>query len=368
MATPEEVRLTAVYLWDGPAPGARGDAEEDRPRINVLLADPKMACGTGVIVCPGGGYNVRAMDYEGLQVAQWLNSLGNSAFLLPYRIRNAGYTPEDAFADGVRAVRFVRHHAAEYGVDPRRIGMIGFSAGGHLIARVAVEHDAGDPQAADPVERAPSRPDFVLLIYTPSRGWLQTLQERPSAADLPPAFIFHTTNDQLVPVESALEILRGWKASGAEAELHVFGGYGPHGVGLASGLPGAQDWPSLAAVWMRRSGLLTGKERVAVEGRVTVDGAPSGSAWVTFVPLDSDHDPIAAVTAGLEDGAFSLDAAHGPVTGRHRIEVRVYCKQFLTVPSQADLRTYTSASPGGEPLQADLRPGRNRVDIAIASA
>ncbi len=167
LAPVEKVDLSPVYLWDGAAPGAKGSADEDRPRINVLRADPKDACGTGVIVCPGGGYSVRAMDYEGLQVAQWLNSLGIDAFLLSYRVGNAGYARDDAFADGTRAVRYVRHHAADYGVDPNRIGMIGFSAGAHLSLRAATDNDAGDADAADPVERESSRPDFVLLIYTP---------------------------------------------------------------------------------------------------------------------------------------------------------------------------------------------------------
>ncbi len=369
LAPLEKVELPTVYLYDGQAPGAKGDADEDRPRLNIMRADPKGACGTGVIVCPGGGYNVRAMDYEGVQVAQWLNSLGIDAFLLSYRVRNAGYTPDDAFADGTRAVRYVRHHAAEYSVDQKRIGMIGFSAGAHLSLRVATDNDAGNADAADPVERESSRPDFVLLIYTPGLGWGRQDATTPAApaAGLPPAFIFHTANDQLVPVDNALETFRHWKASGAEAELHVFGGYGPHGVGMASGLPGAQQWPELAGVWMRRNALLTGKERVSVEGQVTIDGTSSGSAWVTFIPVDSDHDPIAAVGANLKDGTFHLDAKYGPVVGRCRVEVRQYCRQFLTVPSQTELHTYTSASPAGGPILVDLHPGSNKVEIAITT-
>jgi len=367
LATPEDVPLPSVYLYDGPAPGAKGDADEDRPHLNILRADPQNACGAAVIVCPGGGYNVRAMDYEGLQVARWLNTLGVDAFLLSYRVKKFGYTAEDAFVDGRRAIRWVRHNAERYGVDPRRIGMIGFSAGGHLAARVAAEHDAGDAEAADPVERQSSRPDFALLIYTPVRGRLVE-GEAPPAADLPPTFLCHTSGDTLVSPYSALDYYRRLRDAGAEVELHVFGGYGPHGTGMATGLPGTQRWPELAGIWMRRNALLTGKERVSVEGRVTVDGASSGSAWVTFIPVDSDHDPIAAARTNLKDGTFSLDATHGPVPGRHRVEVRQYCKQFLTVPSMAGERTYTSARPDSdEPILVDLKPGRNEVNIAIVT-
>jgi len=368
-ATPEEVSLPTHDIWDGPAPGAKGQADEDRPCISVLRADPARACGTAVIVCPGGGYNVRAMDYEGLQVAQWLNGIGVDAFLLSYRVKKFGYTPDDALADGQRAVRWVRHHAAEFGIDPRRIGMVGFSAGGHLIARVAEEPGEGVPDAADPVERESSRPDFLMLIYAPLGGHRPIpaiVKTSPAQTAPPPAFIFHTSGDTLIPAEGALNYYRELRAAGAEAELHIFGGYGPHGIGLASGLPGAQEWPRLAASWMRRNAFLTGKERVSVRGRVTVDDESVGTAWVTFYPIDSESEPIAAARTNLADGTFSLDAADGPVTGRHRVEVRQVCRQFLTVPSQAEEHVYTELSPDAQgPIVVLLEPGENTVNIAI---
>ncbi len=369
LATPEEVELTTVQLWGGPAPGARRDTDEDRPRLDVLQADPESACGTAVIVCPGGGYNVRAMDYEGLQVARWLNGLGVHAFVLSYRVRRFGYDRDDAFADGRRAVRWVRHNAETYGVDPRRIGMIGFSAGGNLISRVALGNDPGDPDAADPVERQSCRPDFVMLIYTPMRRPGGDEEAPPAGADPgPPAFICHTAGDHVVSPGGVLEYLGALREAGVEVEIHVFGGYGPHGVGLASGLPGARAWPDLAASWMRNSGFMTAKERVSVEGEVVVDGASSGLARVTFIPVESDHDPIAGVLADLKTGAFKLDAKYGPVPGLHRVEVRQVCKQFLTVPTMNGEILHTRAAPGDkEPLTVNLTPGHNVVSIAIST-
>ncbi len=171
-----------------------------------------------------------------------------------------------------------------------------------------------------------------------------------------------------MPVDNALETFRFWKASGAEAELHVFGGYGPHGVGMASGLPGAQDWPELAASWMRRSALLTGKERVSVEGQVTIDGASSGSAWVTFIPVDSDHDPVAAVGTNLKDGTFHLDAKYGPVTGRCRVEVRQVLPPVPGRPlADGAAHLHQRSARAATPILVDLHPGRNKVDIAITT-
>jgi acetyl esterase/lipase len=368
---PETVELPTVYLWEGDAPGAEGEDEEDRPRLNVVAPSPERACGTAVIVCPGGGYNVRAMDWEGLQVARWLGELGVHAFILSYRVRNHGYGPAEAFVDGRRAVRRVRRHADEYGIDPGRIGAVGFSAGAHLVSRLTLEHDPGDADAGDPVERESSRPDFAMLIYCPNPGTRRGEEEEgpsPVNAATPPTFIMHTARDELLSPDPMLEHVRALREAGVETELHVFGGYGPHGIGMATGLPGAEEWPALAALWMRRSAFLTGKERVAVEGRITIDGKAPEMARITFIPVESDHDPIAAVRTGKPLGTFQLQAEHGPVTGRHRVEVRLVCRRFLTVPSQQDIVLYTKASPDAEgPLTLDLHPGTNAVNLDITT-
>jgi len=366
---PDTVEVPTAYLWEGAAPGAKGQDEEDRPRLNIIAPPPDRACGTAVIVCPGGGYNVRAMDWEGLQVARWLNTLGVHAFILSYRVRKYGYEAQDAFVDGRRAVRWVRHHATEYGIDPGHIGAVGFSAGAHLVSRLTLDHDSGNPDADDPIETESSRPDFAMLVYCPPPGTRWGEEDAGQAAvneATPPTFIVHTAGDELLAPDPMLEHFRSLRDAGVETELHVFGGYGPHGIGLATGLPGAQKWPGLAALWMRRNAFLTGKERVAIEGRVTIDGKAPTMARVTFIPLGSGHDPVAAVRTEMRNGKFQLPAQHGPVTGRHRVEVRLVCRQFLTVPSQQDIVLYTKASPDAEePLTVDLKPGRNTVNLDI---
>src|SRR5262249_22363714 len=128
------------------------------------LPEAKQATGTGIIVCPGGGYFVHAVDHEGHQMARWLNSMGIAAFVLKYRLKPR-YDPADALVDAKRALRYVRSHAKEYSIAPERVGMLGFSAGAHLSACSAIDPDDGDAKAEDPIERQSCRPDFLVLIY-----------------------------------------------------------------------------------------------------------------------------------------------------------------------------------------------------------
>ena len=149
-------------LWPNGAPGARGTADEDKPSITPYLA--KSPNGTAVVVCPGGGYGALAMDHEGVQIAKWLNSLGISAFVLKYRL-GPKYRHPAMIDDAQRAIRTVRTRAASLHVQEDRIGIWGFSAGGHLASTAATHFDAGDPSGADPIDRAGSRPDFAILSY-----------------------------------------------------------------------------------------------------------------------------------------------------------------------------------------------------------
>jgi acetyl esterase/lipase len=151
-------------LCPGGAPGALGSEDRDKPSITIRLADSAKANGTAVIVCPGGGYGNLAMDHEGAQVAAWLNNLGVSAFILKYRLGPAYHHPAP-LQDAQRAIRTVRSRAKELGIDPNRIGIWGFSAGGHLASTTGTHFDDGQSSASDPVERVSSRPDFMILAY-----------------------------------------------------------------------------------------------------------------------------------------------------------------------------------------------------------
>lgn len=269
---PQKVEL----LWPNGAPGAQGKADEDRPTLAIYLPDPAKAAGFGLVVCPGGGYHNLAMDNEGQQIAEWLNGLGAAAFVLKYRLGPRYHHPVE-MNDGLRAMRFVRSHAGEYGISPDRIGIWGFSAGGHLASTVGTHFDNGNPNAADPIDRASSRPDFMILAYpvisftTPyvHRGSMENLlgenpdptlvrslsNELQVTGQTPPTFLFHTDSDDGVPVENSVLFYEALKRNHVPAEMHIFE-HGPHGVGLAQKDPALSHWPELLAQWFRTRGLL----------------------------------------------------------------------------------------------------------------
>jgi len=263
-------------LWPDGAPGAVGDEAVDRPKITVYLAPEGRRTGAAVVVCPGGGYAVVAADHEGKQVAEWLNGLGVSAFVLQYRLGPRYHHPAP-LTDAQRALRLVRYRAGEWGVDPGRLGILGFSAGGHLASTAATLFDTGDPGATDPVDRMSARPDFAVLCYpvislkdpvahSGSRTHLlgenadPELVEKLSTqtrvtATTPPTFLFHTADDQGVPVENSILFFEALKRVGVPAELHAFA-HGRHGVGLAPDDPALSEWPTLCERWMAGLGLL----------------------------------------------------------------------------------------------------------------
>ncbi|HEV7501996.1 MAG TPA: alpha/beta hydrolase [Vicinamibacteria bacterium] len=266
----------SLLLWPAGAPGALGTAPEDQPKITIYRAPAALATGAAAVVCPGGGYTRLASDHEGKQVAEWLNSLGLSAFVLQYRV-GPRYRHPAPLLDAQRALRLVRSRAQDFDVDPGRLGIVGFSAGGHLAATTGTHFDDGQPGAADPIDRMGSRPDFLILAYPvvtmsaafAHRGSVDNLlgpSPDPSlAADLspelrvtartPPAFLFHTADDATVPVENSLVLAEAFHRAGVPVELHVFP-TGHHGLGLAPGDPVVSQWPGLCAAWLRALGML----------------------------------------------------------------------------------------------------------------
>jgi acetyl esterase/lipase len=263
-------------LWPGGAPGALGDEAVDKPKITVYLAPKEKATGAAVVICPGGGYRVVAADHEGKQVAEWLNSLGVSAFVLQYRLGER-YRHPAPLQDAQRAIRMVRSRAKEWGVLPGRVGILGFSAGGHLASTSATHFDDGQPGAVDPVERESSRPDFAVLCYpvislydppahSGSRRHLLGEPADPALVELlsnerqvtprtPPTFLWSTADDTAVPVENSILFFQALRRAGVGAALHVFP-HGKHGLGLAPDDPVVSQWPALCARWMEGLGLL----------------------------------------------------------------------------------------------------------------
>ncbi len=264
------------YLWPDGAPNAVGDEELDKPRITIFEADPKNATGVGILVLPGGGYSKLAMGHEGMEVVAWLNAQGITAFLLQYR-HGPRYLHPAALEDAKRAMAIVRSRASAFKVDPQRIGMLGFSAGGHLAASTAIYADRGSLLSRDPFARVSMKPDFLLLIYpmislirpNAHRGTLvNLLGEHPAIADrealsldlhvdrhTPPSFLVHTTVDRSVSAENSVLFYLALLQNKVPAELHIYE-QGKHGRGLGKPELAYSTWPDLCLRWLRARDVL----------------------------------------------------------------------------------------------------------------
>ena len=230
---------------------------------------------TAVVVCPGGGYGMLAVDHEGKQIAQWLNNLGIAAFMLEYRLGPKYHHPSQLL-DAQRAIRYVRSHAEEYHLDSRRIGIWGFSAGGHLAAMAGTMFDAGDAAAKDPIDRVSSRPDFLILDYAltdrlgsaSDYSYGNLLGKNPDAKQLaevtpvlhvthetPTTFLVHSDDDEVVLPQNSINFYLALKKAGVPAELHIYR-YGGHGYGLAPLDPVLSSYALRLADWLRGIGVL----------------------------------------------------------------------------------------------------------------
>lgn len=277
--TAEPLKYEAVDLLA--ASEDRSPDSGDRPQ---LLVGPAAQAGVtpAIVILPGGGYGNLAIDHEGYQIAEWMTSLGIRAAICTYRHRGrgnggAGYGHPVPMHDAQRAIQLLRARAAEFGIDPARIGVIGFSAGGHLASTVSTRFATGDPNADDPVQRVSSRPDFSILCYPvislgaahTHRGSQRNLlgenaeaslveslsNERQVSDQTPPTFLFHTAEDTAVLPENSTAYALACVRQGVPVELHLFP-EGRHGVGLARDVPGASQWPMLCAQWLERQKLI----------------------------------------------------------------------------------------------------------------
>lgn len=266
-------------LWPQGAPGAlENDSPQDQPRITAFSA-PKIpgraATHTAVLVLPGGSYSHLATDHEGAQVAKWLNNLGVSAFMLEYRLGPKYHHPVE-MNDAKRGLRWVRSHAAEYGYDPNRVGVWGFSAGGHLASTLGTHFDSGDLAAADPIDRLSSRPDFLILTYPvigplgpASAGSFDNLlgknaepalieeltNDHHVTAQTPMTFLVAADDDKAVLPENSVNFYLALRKAGVPAEMHLYL-HGGHGFGLAPLDPVLSSWTARLADWMRVNGWL----------------------------------------------------------------------------------------------------------------
>jgi acetyl esterase/lipase len=267
-------------LWPQGAPGAVGTEERDKPSLTIYPAPADKANGTAVVVCPGGGYGALAVGHEGKEPAEWLNRHGIVAFVLRYRLGPRYHHPAP-LQDAQRAIRMVRSHAKEWKVDPNRIGIWGFSAGGHLASTVTTHFDDGKRDADDAIERVSCRPDFAILCYAvitlrppfahggsrrnllgdkPEEALVTSLcNDEQVTEKTPPTFLFHTTEDQAVPPENSLLFYQALRKKKVPAELHIYE-KGTHGIGLGIGRGAVAAWPEQLAGWLKTRGLLAPSE------------------------------------------------------------------------------------------------------------
>jgi len=261
----------AIPLWPNGAPGFESRRNEPEvakdywvrnihnPSITVFLPPKEKATGAAVVICPGGGHRQLVFTAEGEEAAQYLNSIGVAAFALKYRLAREPGAPysvqKHPREDGQRAMRLVRSRASEWNIDPKRVGMMGFSAGGEVVSMVAFSPGAGDPNASDPIDRLNARPDFLVMIYPGPYGIPDALP-----ADAPPAFLLVANND---PCCSApvVKLIDRYRAAKIPVEAHIFA-QGSHAfnMGNRSTLVTLKSWPQRMADWMADNNILTPRQ------------------------------------------------------------------------------------------------------------
>ncbi len=259
-------------LWPNGAPAAQGTESKDKPNLIIWSPEKEKNCGVAIVVCPGGGYGGLAMDHEGKQIGEWLNSHGITALICDYRHRGKGYGHPAPLQDVQRAIRTARSRAKELGFEPNKIGVLGFSAGGHLASTAVTHFDAGDEKSEDPIARVSSRPDFGVLCYAviafdqpyTHKGSQNNLlgkdaspdlvaslsNEKQVSKDTPPTFLWHTYEDTGVPPENSIVFYQAMLKHKVPGELHVYE-RGRHGVGLGKSIPGTSDWSDACIRWLK---------------------------------------------------------------------------------------------------------------------
>jgi len=280
---PQTAGGEVIPLWSGTVPDARGnDPVKDIPTLTVFRPAAGTANGAAIVVCPGGGYGGLA-QHEGKDYALWLNERGITAYVLKYRLGSAGYRHPVMLNDAKRAIRMVRSHAEEWKINPKKIGIIGSSAGGHLASTAATHFDAGDPNATDSVEKVSSRPDLAILCYpvitmgelthkgskknllgdNPSPELVKLMSnEQQVTIETPPCFVWHTLADKTVNIRNAVMFAEALLNKGVPFDLHIYQN-GVHGIGLGAKqemgkFPAAKlhPWTVDLNYWLKQQGFI----------------------------------------------------------------------------------------------------------------
>ncbi|MCA9008144.1 MAG: alpha/beta hydrolase [Planctomycetaceae bacterium] len=360
-------------LWPDGAPQATGDTDADKPGLWIYPAGKK-STGAAIVICPGGGYAIHAVDHEGVQPAKYFNSIGVTAFVLRYRL--SPYQHPIPLLDAQRALRFVRSHAEEFGIDKHRVGIMGFSAGGHLTSTSLTHFDGGDVNAADAIDKESCRPDFGILGYPvvslsadyAHRGSGRNLLGEDATADelkslsnefnvtaeTPPVFLFHTNDDTGVSPENSVSLYLACRKASVPVEMHIYQ-QGPHGVGLANEHPALSQWIATAGTWLRQNGLLVSGKRQAIQGEVKLNGELMKWGTIAFEPADTNA-PVA--WAMISKGKYEIPAGNGTVPGE--------CKVVVTsLGAIAPGPTADNAVEVANDLSYTVNDGPNSLDLEL---
>ncbi|MEM9017459.1 MAG: alpha/beta hydrolase [Verrucomicrobiota bacterium] len=378
-----------IPLWaEGEVPFLKAGDEENAPVLYRYSAEERENHnGAAVVICPGGGYGGLAKDHEGHQPAQWFQEEGVSAYVLHYRLGSQGYHYPTQLADVQRAVRLVRSQAEEHGVDPNRIAVMGFSAGGHLASMSATLYDEEAYDHWDGMDEVSARPDFAILCYPvisldlavthrgsrknllgPDRAesdvWAKKLSsDRNVTSETPPTFLFQTDADAAVPAENAVRFYLALREKGVKAEFHSFQD-GPHGVGLYRGDPTLGVWSELLRNWLRANSFFAPRgERVAASGEVTLDGVPISWGVLTFHPEDTSQ-PVVSVR--VRRGKFSSEEATGPFAGKATLSLEGSIWETTGDENDRAIEL-KSLERGGDPIEVNMTEGMDPIRLSFRS-
>ena len=310
-----------ILLWPNGAPGSTGVSDEDKPAVIPFIPESSKRNGAAILVVPGGGFTIRAVDHEGVLVAQWLKEHGITAFLLRYRLRPL-YNRNDWIRDGQRAMQYIRAHAVEHHISINRVGAVGFSAGANLISDMTLNGATAQSTAIDQLDGFSSKPDFMILAY----GSIRTADMADSIIkkSFPPTFMYGTVEDRSSQ-GGMIDMYNRLYRAGVPVEGHFFQN-GIHGTGFAPGDPVLGQWTNLLHNWLLVGGFLTSQQQISLAGLVKLEGSPLVKGMIILTPVDNKNAPPVIVyinnTGTGELGRFLVPKNQGPVEGRYKVEVR----------------------------------------------
>ncbi|MEM9282322.1 MAG: alpha/beta hydrolase [Verrucomicrobiota bacterium] len=382
--------MASEPIWDeGDVPFQKEiDQSTGSPCVTPYLTKGgSLHTGAAVVICPGGGYGGLAKDHEGHQPAEWFRDQGVSAFVLQYRLGSEGHHYPTQLADIQRAIRWVRGHGEEFAIDPDRIAVMGFSAGGHLASMAATLYDEEVYEASDEIDAFSARPDYAILCYPvislnrsvghggsrnrllgPDRKDDESLAAKLSSdlnvkSSTPPTFLFQTDEDPSVSAENALSFYLALRREEVPAELHVYQ-KGVHGVGLFRGDPVLRTWSELLEHWLKTNFFFAKSPGSAtIEGEVSLDGQPVSWGVLSFEPED---DQLPAISIRVRRGRFSASEEMGPLLGR--------CQLFFegsiweaTGSEEDSVVQLDSFEPGGKPIELEITSGMAPLEFDFRS-